>query len=416
MNTVQTANTLAETPYGGMGDFRSRAATLPSPPMVETSVLPFSRYPRWAELTHRALAVSPPSFARETPTVLQGVLLLLHEHTLAPWSLTVLEGNPFLAPGSCKENRYHLQHTPQGWDWKQKHKRQHQAAASPLQQLLQPATVADHAQLMRTPKSVLSLYNWGEEGYMAILNMAGVVIGIRDVPGVAEANEILVYRDSFEARSLDCLDVSLLVELFGRDGGSEGHYEKPDSLIDDEQEGATGIPSVFFQPPSSREEKGIIDVVIHHIKQGGKGNEHATWDQFRASDQYRFNQERLRSLIIPGVLEHGCNPLPGSEAADVLLILGLAHRFEEHAKPVDAPGLTSLAELSVKLAAGYLVEQRRLLAENDQKALDARLKLMGQIWIHMTGRVPQWLPGDYGSDLKASLDAFFERIRIKASL
>jgi hypothetical protein len=260
-------------------------------------------------------------------------------------------------------------------------------------------------------KGALSLYRWGEEGYIAIIRIAGVTIGIRDVPGVAESNEILICSEAFEHNALEKLDSEFLFNLFGREEEpGDVMDEQSLSLIDDACDGMTGVPSVFFEQPTGIDgSKGIISVVMQRIRHAGKGCEKTVWNTFRASDQHRFNQERLRALIIPKLFETADNRLRGAAAADVMLLIGIAMRLETSAKPVDAPGEVSLVQIAIKLAAHYLEDLHNKRGD-DRDAIEDRLNLLGQIWIHTTGKIPHWLPEKSSKDLQNALHQFFDRI------
>lgn len=416
MSTAKIEHGLMTTPNpndGAIGSLRSKISGNSSRlPLVNAKPLDFEQYPRWAEMVHHTLNVAPPAFYRESTSILLGILHLIYEHTPCAWSLTVLEGNPILAPQLCKETRHHLQKSALGWDWQVKHHRQHQSNLSTLQYLLQPATVADHALLMRTASaSPLAVYRWGDEGYIAIINIAGVTIGVRDVPGVGESNEILICREAFEHNELERLDGEFLFNLFGREEDTSDTYQEPPvSLIDDASDGMTGVPTVYFQTPSSiTGSQGVISVIMRRIKHAGKGCEKSVWGSFRASDQHRFNQERLRALIIPKLFETANNKLHGAAAADVILLIGMARRLEAAAKPVDAPGQVSLVEIAIKLTAHYLEDLQKGQSEH-RKAIEDRLNLLGQIWIHTTGKVPHWLPEQSSKELQCALYKFYDRI------
>lgn len=412
-NIQQGAPDAANANYGAFGSLKSKmAGQTIGRGTTDTKPLALEQYPRWAEMVHHTLEVAPPAFYRQSATLLLGILQLVYEHTPCAWSLTVLEGNPILAPQHCKESRHHLQKNATGWDWQVKHRRRHQANHSTLQQLLQPATVADHALLMRSDAmGPFALYRWGEEGYIAIVNIAGVTIGIRDVPGVGESNEILICREAFEHNTLDKLDGEFLFNLFGREEeAGDACQEPPVNLIDDAGEGMTGVPTVFFHHSASADRsKGIINVVMQRIKHAGKGCEKSVWHSFRASDQHRFNQERLRTLIIPKLFEGADNQLRGAAAADVMLLIGIARRLETAAKTVDAPGQVNLVQIAIKLAAHYL-EDLHNARRDDTDAIEERLNLLGQIWIHTTGKIPYWLPEKSSKELQNTLNDFFHRI------
>lgn len=383
--------------------------------------LKISAYPRWAELVQRALYLMPPSMPREQPSILQGVLHLLHEHVPAAWSLTVAEGNPDVAPNRCLEVRSHLEQTEKGWRWKKRHQRRQGASgAGPIQGLLEPATVAEHARLVRDPHlAPLSVYQWGPQGYIAIIHMSGITLAIRDIPGMPEANEVLITRESMEGHSLDSLDFSTVANLFGREDPEaiEDSHDRAEGIIDDDMEGMSTIPSAFMalRPAPKDAPEGILHYVSRHMRKAGPGNEAAAWDTLRASDQYRFNVERLREMVIPQIFETTPSLAKGADAADVMLLMGIVQRFAQSGKPLDGLGQKTLAEAAISITVQHLSRLRDQATMTDVRdALEQRLLLLAHTWMHHCGEVPHWSPVECREDLTDTLNRFIDRITHKA--
>lgn len=385
----------------------------PGAAVSSSEKLHLEEYPRWAEIVSRAFEVAPFFIFNDTTSTIEGVLMLLHEQTLKPWGLTIIEGNAVRDPLACTETRYHLEQGagPSSWSWEEKHNRkQASETLTDVQRLLEPSTVAEHALLLGSSHGAITAYKWGGGGYFVVLRIAGVRIGIRDIPSVPNANEILIHREAFESKTLDRISHELLLEVFGRDPLAE-QYDASVDLIDDKIEGLSGVPSVFFRHPQSNV-PGIFSSVLKQLKQEGQGREEIAWNKIRASDQYRFNDERIRELVIPTIFDEQVNGSAGAAMADVLLLLGLSYRIALSSKPVEAPGLLELPQLAIKHAVKKLLAMKRDGHQNIE--VNSRLSLLAQAWAHINGKAPEWMPVENVGPLKKVLDDFFLRIKINA--
>lgn len=377
--------------------------------------LSLDEMPRWAELITRALHYLPPALPQENPAIVRGVLQLLHEHTPSPWALTIAEGNPFQFPETCREIRHHLyQEESGGWHWVTKSSRSH-TAESTLSMLLEPATVADHARLLRMPargNGPVSVYRWGGEGFIAILNLAGLTMAIRDMPGLSEANDILVTREGISGEAFDQLEMDTIVKLFAREEDQPMSPDRDEILIDDETDGLSGVPSAFMSLTRCGITEGVLPQISRKMRMAGPGREAQAWQQLSDADQHRFNIERVRHLLIPSVLEPSPSNAPGAEAADVLLLLGLVQRFEDTAKPRDELANRSLLEVAIHEASRHLQQGRAKSA--DLEAVDKRLTLLAQVWAYYGGVVPNWAPKACHQQLEHELNMFMTRLSRRA--
>jgi len=379
--------------------------------------LELGEMPRWAELITRALHYLPPAIIQESPAIMRGVLQLLHEHTPAPWALTITEGNPFQFPETCREVRYHCyQDDNGGWGWMPKSTRSN-AASTTLRMLLEPATVADHAQLLRMPaqhKGPIAVYRWGGEGFIAILNIAGITMGIRDMPGLPEANDILVTREGVSGQAFDQLEMDTIVKLFSRAEDQPMSPDREEILIDDATDGLSGVPSAFMSLARCTVNDGVLEQVNRMMRMAGPGRESNAWQQLSDADQHRFNTERVRHIVIPHVLEPSPSSAPGAEAADVLLLLGLVQRLEAAAKTRDDLANRSLPEVAIQEAARHLKACRTNIAKLE--AVDKRLALLAQVWAYYCGNVPAWAPKGCHEKLEKELNAFMVRLSQRTAM
>lgn len=410
---------IPQQPSLGTSGWSKSSSSLLAPDLAPSLGIPLEieEMPRWAELVTRALSYLPPAIIQESPAIMRGILQLLHEHTPTAWALTITEGNPFQFPETCREVRYHCYQKGSGeWGWNPKSTRANTAATT-LRMLLEPATVADHAKLLRMPaqnKGPIAVYRWGGQGFIAILNIAGITMGIRDMPGLPEANDILVTREGVSGHAFDQLEMDTIVKLFSRAEDQPMQADREDILIDDATDGLSGVPSAFMSLARSSIRDGVLEQVNRMVRMAGPGKEVTAWQRLSATDQHRFNSERVRHLLIPHILEPCPSNAPGAEAADVLLLLGLVGRFSEAEKPRDDLANRSLPEFAIQEAARHLKVCRDHHASHD--AVDKRLALLAQVWAYYCGNVPAWAPEGCYEKLEKELNAFMARLSRRTAM
>lgn len=350
-----------------------------APPRILTS----SNYPRWMELVKGMIDVSPKAFMDNQTSWIMGVLNLIYEESPYPWTLTVLDGDAALSSLNCYETRHHLLNDDDRWDWVVKGRRRDSSQPTETEKLLFPASVATHAKLMKNSVGVHA-YTWGAAGYFAVICFGNIRVGIREIPGIPESNEVIFFRNTFENGLLKSLNSELIYQVFGRLENSHDAPIEHHCLIDDEASGLTAIPSAFLSV-SSQQQNGIIGMISKSLKMAGPGNEAHAWNQVRASDQYRFNVERLRQHVIPYLLNTSDNTTEGAAESDVISVVGIAKRMEKNSKEIMTPGYSGLAQTAIKIAIAYLIDCTRS-DKNSKEAALRRIYLFSNLYQDLTGK------------------------------